>query len=237
MTVRWAIVLIAILSLVALANAFDLGRLISLDMVRENRASLLGFVADQKILAGLLFVAAYIAAVTFSVPGAAIISMTGGFMFGAWTGAALSVAGATAGATLLFLLVRSAFGHILAKRESSLAPRMVEGFRRNAFSYLLFLRLVPVFPFWGVNLAAAALGMPVAHFVVATFIGIIPVTTAYASFGASLGELFDSGGDLDMAVILSPPFFLGLVVLACLSLLPLAINCGGDQNRSSGNRR
>jgi uncharacterized membrane protein YdjX (TVP38/TMEM64 family) len=138
-------------------------------------------------------------------------------------GATLTVVGATVGATILFLIARSAVGDALRQRAGPFLARMSEGFSRNAFNYLLFLRLVPAFPFWAVNLAPALLGMRLLPYVIATFIGIIPATVVFSAFGASLGAVFDAGGDVNLKDVLSPTLLATLVVLGLLSLLPVLL--------------
>jgi uncharacterized membrane protein YdjX (TVP38/TMEM64 family) len=127
------------------------------------------------------------------------------------------------GATLLFVIARSAFGDLLRQRAGPFLARMAEGFRKDAFSYLLFLRLVPAFPFWAVNLAPALLDMRLAPYVAATALGIIPGTTVYTAFGASLGQVFDAGDDVRLKDVFSPTLIAALVGLGLLSLLPVAL--------------
>jgi uncharacterized membrane protein YdjX (TVP38/TMEM64 family) len=155
--------------------------------------------------------------------------LAGGFLFGTAIGATLTVIGATVGATLLFLIARSAVGDALRQRAGPFLARMSEGFSRNAFNYLLFLRLVPAFPFWAVNLAPALLGMRLLPYVIATFIGIIPATVVFSAFGASLGAVFDAGGDVNLKDVLSPTLLAALVALGLLSLLPVLIRSRARQ--------
>jgi len=151
------------------------------------------------------------------------MTLAGGFLFGVLVGATLTVIGATLGATLLFLVARSAVGDSLRERAGPFLARMAEGFSKNAFSYLLFLRLVPAFPFWAVNLAAALLGMRLAPFVVATGLGIIPATVVYSAFGAGLGQVFDTGGEVNLKSVFSPTLIAALVGLGLLSLVPVLL--------------
>jgi uncharacterized membrane protein YdjX (TVP38/TMEM64 family) len=151
------------------------------------------------------------------------MTLAGGFLFGVPLGASLTVVGATVGATALFLIARSAFGDILRQKAGPFLGRMSEGFGENAFNYLLFLRLVPAFPFWAVNLAPALLGMRLVPFIVATGLGIIPGTVVFTAFGAGLGEIFDAGGEVSLKNVLSPPLLAGLVGLGFLALLPIAV--------------
>ena len=215
--------LLALLALVAVSFVFRLDKYLTLDALRDNRAALTAFVQSHGVGAALGFVLAYAAAVALSLPGATIMTLAGGFLFGVPLGAALTVAGATAGASLLFLIVRSAFGEALRERAGPFLARMADGFRKDAFSYLLFLRLVPVFPFWAVNLAPALLGMRFPPFVAATALGIIPGTMVYSAFGASLGQIFDAGAEVRLKDVFSPTLIAALVGLGFLSLLPVIV--------------
>ena len=150
-----------------------------------------------------------------------IITPLGGFLFGIWMGATLSVVGATLGSVAVFLAARSAFYELFHARAGAALARFEEGFRRDAFSYLLFLRLVPVFPFWLVNIVPALLGMRLGPYTLATLIGIIPAAIVYASVGASFGLLFDQGDKPDLAIIFEWRFLLPLVGLGVLALMPV----------------
>lgn len=223
MTLRRLLPVAILAALIAAAFALGLDRYLTLDALRDNRTALLDIVRNNALAAGLGYVAAYAAVVAMSLPGATIMTLAGGFLFGVPVGASLTVVGATIGATVLFLIARSAFGDILRRRAGPFLSRMAEGFERNAFNYLLFLRLVPAFPFWAVNLAPALLGMRLAPFIVATGLGIIPGTVVFTAFGAGLGEIFDAGGEVSLKNVLSPPLLVGLVGLGLLALLPIAV--------------
>lgn len=205
----------------ALFFAFDLQRYATLDTLRDNRAALSQWVAANYLLAILIFVGAYTLMAAFSLPGALAATLTGGFLFGTWVGGLATVVGATAGATILFIAARTAFADLLRAKAGSGLARMEEGFRENAFSYLLFLRLVPAFPFWLVNLAPAFLGVSLGTFVSATFIGIIPGTFVFASLGNGLGAIFDAGGTPDLSLLGKPEVIGPLLALGLLSLLPI----------------
>ena len=209
--------------LIGAAFAFRIDRYLTLDALRDNRAALLAFVQANGVLAACAFVLAYAAVVALSVPGAAIMTLAGGFLFGIVLGASLTVIGATLGATLLFLIARSAAGDFLRQRAGPFLARMSDGFSKDAFFYLLFLRLVPAFPFWAVNLAPALLGMGLAPFVVATALGIIPGTVVYTAFGASLGQVFDAGGQVDLKTVFSPTLIAALIGLGLLALAPVVV--------------
>ena len=165
----------------------------TLDALRDYQDSLAGFVQANGVMAALAYVAVYIAAVALSFPGASILTAAGGLMFGVAAGTAFALLSATIGATLLFLIARTSLGELLAERAGPRVQRLRKGFQEEGFSYLLFLRLVPLFPFWLVNLAAALFGMRLVPYVAATAIGIVPGTFVLAYFGDGLGTAI--GGD------------------------------------------
>ncbi|MCC7046140.1 MAG: TVP38/TMEM64 family protein [Alphaproteobacteria bacterium] len=201
--------------------ALRLDRYVGFGALKEHRAVLVSLVEGHPVAAGLGFMVVYALAAAFSLPIAAVLSISGGFLFGLWWGTALNVAGAGIGATALFQAARTAFGDSLRRRAGPWLARMEDGFRDDAFFYLLVLRLVPLFPFVAVNLVPAALGVGLRDFVLATFIGIIPGAFVYTSVGAGLGSVFDAGGEFQPAGILTPQVITALVGLACLALVPV----------------
>jgi uncharacterized membrane protein YdjX (TVP38/TMEM64 family) len=213
----WPLALIAVAA--ALAYAFGLHRWLSFESLGAHRSALSGFVSGSPVLAALLYVGAYVLVVAFSLPGGAVMTVAGGFLFGPWTGAALAVAGATLGASALFLAARHALAETLARRAGPLLGRVRDELRRDGFWYLLSIRLIPVVPFWLANLAPALAGMPFPAYAAATFLGIIPGTAVFAGIGAGLGQILDTGGRPDLSVIFSPGVLLPLVGLAALPLL------------------
>lgn len=219
----------------ALFLLFGLERYFSFEMLSQNHAMLAAWVADNRLLAVILFVMAYALAVAFSLPIAIIITPLGGFLFGIWLGAILSVIGATVGSVAVFLAARTAFRDLFHARAGSMLARFEEGFRRDSFSYLLFLRLVPVFPFWLVNIVPALLSMRLWPYTLATLIGIIPAAFVYAGLGAGFGMLFDRGEAPDLAIIFEWHILLPLLGLAVLALLPVlyAHLRGRDDNAQS----
>jgi len=209
---------LAVVVLVALAWAFGLHRYLTLEALAAQREALAALVAARPVASALVYVAAYIAVVAFSLPGGAVMTLAGGLLFGAFIGACLAVLGATIGAAVLFLLARSAFAPLVAGRAEGLLGPLRAGLARDGFFYLLSLRLVPVFPFWLLNLAPALLGMAFAPYLAATFLGIIPGTLVFAGIGAGLDEVLLSGASPDLGVIFSPGVLLPLLGLALLSL-------------------
>lgn len=218
--------LAAVVLAIALVFAFDLHRYVSFETLREHRVELLELVGQHPLSAPLLYIAAYTVVVTLSLPGAAAMTVGAGFLFGVWLGTVCVVIGATLGATAVFLVARTALGDFLRdklrEKGGARVRRMEEGFRENAFNYLLFVRLIPIFPFWLVNLVPAFLGVPLGTYVLATFVGIIPGSLVYASVGNGLGAVFDAGETPDLGIIFRPDILLPIAGLAFLALLPIA---------------
>ena len=214
--------LLLVLAALGLALALGLHRHLSFEALGRQQAALQEMVRAHPLLSPLAYVAAYAAAAALSLPGAVVITLAGGLLFGTLLGGAAAVLGATLGATLLFLAARHALGGWLAQRAGPLMERIRPGLERDGFSYLLALRLLPLFPFWLVNLAPALVRMPLRTFLGATLIGILPGTFVFASIGAGLGAVLAEGRQPDLSVILRPAVLLPLIGLALLSLLPVA---------------
>ncbi len=211
---------ILILGLVAFF-AFGLNRYLTFDALREHRVALRAWVENQGILAGLIFMAIYAVAIAFSLPGGAVLSITGGFLFGSIWGTVCIVISATIGATALFLIAKTSFGDVLRAKAGPALQKMQQGFQEGALSYLLVLRLVPLFPFFLVNLVPAFLGVSLRAYIIGTFFGIIPGSFVFATVGAGLGSIFDQGGHFTAAGILTPQIVTALVGLAVLALIPV----------------
>jgi uncharacterized membrane protein YdjX (TVP38/TMEM64 family) len=201
--------------------ALGLRRYFSFDILSQHHAELAAWVAAHGMLAALAFVASYALVVAFSLPIAVLITPLGGFLFGTWLGAALAVIGATVGAVAVFLAARTALRDVFRARAGKTLAKLEDGFKRDAFHYLLFLRLVPVFPFWLVNIVPALLGMSLGAYTLATLIGIIPGAFVYASIGAGFGMLFERGEMPNLGVIFEWQILLPLLGLAALSLVPI----------------
>jgi uncharacterized membrane protein YdjX (TVP38/TMEM64 family) len=213
--------LIVLLLAVAAAFALGLDDYVSFEQLERNRARLLDLVHRHPFLAPFAFMLIYATAIGLSMPGGAILTLAGGFLFGLVPGTFYSVIAATVGATVVFLIARTALGDSLRQRAGPAMRRMEAGFRENALNYLLFLRLVPVFPFWLVNLVSAFLGLPLRTYVLATAVGIIPGSLVYASVGNGLGAVFDAGGRPDLSIIFEPQIILPIIGLAALALVPV----------------
>lgn len=217
---------ISLIALVALCGAFLLRDYISFEALRENREALIAFRDGNLALTIVLFIAAYVVIVAFSLPGAAVATLTGGFLFGTALGSAVNVVSATLGATLIFLAARHGFGDALkAKMEASdgMVAKIKRGIDENQWSMLFFIRLVPAVPFFVANLIPAFLAVPVSRFVISTFLGIIPGSLVYTSVGAGLGEVFAQGKTPNLGIIFEPHILWPILGLCALSLLPVVL--------------
>lgn len=215
--------LILVALAVAAVIASGLGDHLSLAELKARRDQLQGFVALHPMLSFGLYILIYIAVVSLSLPGALVMTLSGGFLFGPWLGAAAASSGASLGAAVIFLVCRTAVGDSLRGKAGSTISRIEEGVRRDAFSYILTLRLIPVMPFWLVNLAAGFVNIPLRTFLAATVLGILPGSLVYSGLGAGLGEVFASGQEPNLRVIFEPHVLLPLVGLGLLSLLPVVL--------------
>ena len=209
-----------LLGLLVAFFAAGLDEFVTFETLKAHRTELQDFVTAHLVAAVLLYLVVYVVVTAASLPVATLLTLVGGFLFGWFGGAALTVLGATSGATIVFLVARSAFGDPLRRRAGPYLMRMEAGFRRNAWSYLLFLRLMPVFPFVIVNIAPAFLGVATRIFVATTLLGIVPGTMVYSVVGAGLGEVLDSGQEFSVGAVATPEILLGLAGLALLSLAP-----------------
>jgi uncharacterized membrane protein YdjX (TVP38/TMEM64 family) len=216
-------IVLGVVGAVALLRATGVTEQLSLATLATHREALAAFVSANLALAAAAYVAFYVVAVAFSLPGAVFITLAGGFLFGAAGGTALTVLGATAGATLVFLFARRIFGADALDRMGPAARRLAEGIRRNAASYLLVLRLVPLFPFFLVNLVPAFVGVRLRTYVATTAIGILPGTAVFSLAGAGLGDVLAMGGAFDVRGVLTPEIIAALVGLALLSLAAIPL--------------
>ena len=215
--------LAVILAAIALAFWLRLDRYLTFEALAQNRQWLLGQVASLGIAAPILFALVYAAAAALSIPGAIILTLAGGFLFGVAVGGLAVVIGATIGAAIIFTVAKTALGESLRAKAGPFIQKLEAGFRKDAFSYLLFLRLVPIFPFWLVNLVPAFLGVSLRVFVTATFIGIIPGSLVYTWVGSGLGAVFDRGEEPDLRIIFEPQIIGPIIGLAVLALVPIVI--------------
>jgi uncharacterized membrane protein YdjX (TVP38/TMEM64 family) len=196
-------------------------RFLTFAALAEHRAELSGLVERDGAMTAIGFTLAYAGLTALSVPGAMLMTLASGFLFGPWLGAIYALIGATLGAGVVFLAAQAGLSG-LSDRAGTSVQRLKSGFREDAFSYLLCLRLVPIFPFWLVNLVAGASGMPLWVYLVATFFGMIPGAFIYAGIGNGVSALIASGQHPDPYTIFRPNILLPLIGLAVLALLPVA---------------
>lgn len=210
---------------------FDGASYINLDTLKEQRNFLSSWVDRWGVVAPLIYGAIYMMVVAFSLPLGAIMTITAGFLFGVWVGVITVVISATIGATMIFLAVRLGLGKALTHKGKGWAAKMQEGFSRNAFSYLLVLRLIPIFPFALVNIVPAILGVSLSSYFFATFFGIIPGSFVYILLGDGLGAIFDSGGTPNLGIIFEPRIIAPILGLSALVLLQVGFRYYKDKKK------
>lgn len=239
---RW-LPLIALAGAMVLARVFGLQEYLSFKAIGQNFESMQAFIGSNFLAAIALYMLVYIAVVALSLPGGLFMTLTGGLLFGWQVGAPATIVAATIGATIIFLIAKTSFGEGLAAKAGPWIGKLKDGFNENALSYLLFLRLVPAFPFVVVNLAPALLGVPLRTYVLGTFLGIIPGTTAFSVAGAGLGSVVASqneiykaclaknpgGGDaacpytIDTSALVTKELLAAFVLLGIVALIPIAM--------------
>lgn len=213
----WGRLAILALFVGAIVAFFALGgqRYVDLDTIKGNRDALLAFTQHHYVAALAIAFLVYTGATAFSLPGGLVMSLAIGFIFGRWVGTVLVVIAATVGATLVFLAARYLFANAARRRMGALGEKINAGFTENALSYLLFLRLVPLFPFFLVNVAPALTSIPTRTYVVATFFGIIPGTFVFVNLGQTLGRIEST------MQLLSPETIGAFVLLGVIALVPV----------------
>lgn len=215
-----------LIAAVAIIGAVTLRDYLSFDALRDNREALIAFRDSNYVLTVLVFIAIYVGIVAFSLPGAAIGTLTGGFLFGTALGTVINITGATIGAVLIFLAARMGLGNRLQARmdaSEGLVAKIKKGIDENQWSMLFFIRLVPAVPFFVANLIPAFVGVPLHRFVISTFVGIIPGSLVYTSVGAGLGEVFAKGESPNLGIIFEPHILFPILGLCLLSVLPVII--------------
>ncbi|MBA3505971.1 MAG: TVP38/TMEM64 family protein [Betaproteobacteria bacterium] len=215
----WIKYLIAAVFIGAIVAFFALGgrKYLNLETIQANRDALLAFTDEHFIAALAIAFAIYVAATAFSLPGALLLSLTMGFVFGRWVGTALVVISATVGGTIVFLAARYLFADWARKRMGALGEKINAGFTDNAFNYMLFLRLVPLFPFFLVNLAPAMTSIPLRTFVLATLLGILPGSFVFVNLGETLGQIDSLKGLVSWKVLGA------FALLGVLALIPILL--------------
>ncbi|MBL9054523.1 MAG: TVP38/TMEM64 family protein [Tabrizicola sp.] len=217
--------LLVILS-TAILGAFLLRDQLDFDALARHQAKLVAYRDAHYLPSVLCFVLAYVLIVAFSLPGATIATLAGGFLFGLFPGVFLNVLGAGTGALLVFLAARAGFGADLVQRISGkdgALVRLQAGLRKNEWSVLFLMRLVPVVPFFLANLLPAAIGTSLWRFTVTTFLGIFPGALVFTSVGSGLGDVFARGEKPDLGFLFSPGILGPILGLAVLAALPLVL--------------
>ncbi|MEM7724164.1 MAG: TVP38/TMEM64 family protein [Pseudomonadota bacterium] len=217
---------IALIAVGAAAGAYFLRDYLSFEALAQNREALIAFRDANYIATVAAFIFAYMVIVAFSLPGATIATLTGGFLFATFPGALFNITGATIGATLIFLAAQTSFGAKLgAKLEGSegVVKKIKDGIDENQWSMLFLMRLLPVVPFFMANLIPSILEVPLRRFVISTFFGIMPGAIVYTSVGAGLGEVFARGETPNLGIIFEPQILLPILGLSALALLPIVI--------------
>lgn len=211
---KWIVLGIVVLGVAAFFY-FDLGQFLSLTALKDNKDALQRYTEDHYAVALLLFIAIYCLQTALSLPGATILTLAGGFLFSTLPGTLYVNIGATSGATLAFLGVRYLFRDAAERKFRQRLKTIQQGFSQNAFSYLLTLRLLPLFPFFLVNLGAGLTRIRLAPYIGATAIGILPASAVYSNAGKQLGTI-NSVTD-----IASPGVIGAFVLLGLLAMVPV----------------
>ncbi|ROU02596.1 TVP38/TMEM64 family protein [Histidinibacterium lentulum] len=217
--------LLAVLA-AAILGAVFLRDVISFETLAENRERLIAFRDAHYLPTVLAFMGAYVAIVAFSLPGATVATLTGGFLFATFPGALINVTAATIGAMGIFLAARWGLGERLSARmdaSEGMVKRIKAGIDENQWSMLFLIRLVPAVPFFVANLVPAFMGVPLWRFAVTTFLGIIPGAVVFTSVGAGLGEVFARGETPDLGILFEPRVIWPIVGLCVLAALPILL--------------
>ena len=218
MKVRKILVLLAFAAVVAAFHFLDLGTYLTLESLKANRAALEDLRRAHSVLFAVAFILVYIVQTAFSLPGAAILSIAAGVLFGVPQGTLFVVSGATVGAILAFLVSRTLLRDWTVRKFGARMEGIDRGLRENGFSYLLFLRLVPAFPFFLVNLACGATGLPLRTYALGTLLGILPGSLVFVNAGASLAAIES------VRQVASPRVLGSFALLGLFALLPTIIN-------------
>ena len=244
--------LIALVALMAVAYFMGWHKYLSFKTLALNYEVLKEFIANNLLYALLLYALAYIVVVALSLPGGLVMTLTGGLLFGWQIGAPVTIVAATIGATIIFMIAKTSLGESLVASAGPWLAKLQDGFKENGLSYLLFLRLVPAFPFTIVNLAPAILGVPLRTYVLGTFFGIMPGSTTFSVLGAGLGSVIDGqsktfnacvegkgGGqaaidacpfNFDPSQVVTKEILAAFTMLALVALIPVAYKKWGNRS-------
>ena len=221
---------IILITLLILFFVTGLHRYVSLSMLQSHHSELKQWASEHFFIAACAFTIIYILTAALSIPGATIVTLIGGLIFGTMVGSILVVFSATIGALIPFIATRSALADTLKEKAGPRLKRFEQGFKRNETSYLLFIRLVPIFPFWLTNIATGLLNVRIKSFIWTTFIGIIPGTIVYVAVGNGMGKALQAGNQIDLGIIFHPEIFIPLLGLGVLALIPIALKTASQQH-------
>lgn len=221
--------------LIGLAAAFFGGWVdqLSLSTLADHRESLVAWVEGNGVFAGAVYALIVTTVAAFSIPAMSVMNISAGFLFGPFVGTFVAMIGQTAGGFIVFLAARYAFRDTLSRRAGSVVKRMEVGFRRNAFSYMLTVRFMPMFPAWLVNLVPGLLGVPARVFLLGTVLGVIPCTFVFATVGDGVGHVIDRGEVPSMMIFLEPHILLPFIGLALLAIAPAILRWRRDRIRAA----
>lgn len=214
---------VLVLAVLGAGLALHAGHWFTWQAVARHQVRLQTLASAHPLAAPALFILSYVVLVGLSVPEGALLTIIGGLLFGTRLATVCAVIGSTLGAVTLLLILRVSLAPTLQARAGPLLARIRPGLERDGFSYLLTIRLIPVVPFWLVNLAAGLIGMRLVPYAAATFLGIIPSTFVFAAVGSGLGEVLAAGGRPDFGVMFQPHVLAPILGLALLALLPVAV--------------
>lgn len=216
---RWLLILI--LALLITFKLSGLDAYLSFANLQRYQDKLIFWTNANYLITVVTYCFVYIISVAVSIPGAVILTLLGGLLFGNVLGTLYVVISATIGATLLFIAVKTAFADQITNRASSWVAKMQSGFQEDAFSYLLTLRLIPIFPFWVVNIVPALLGVKLKAYFIATFFGIIPGSAIYVAIGSGLGKTIANNQAPNLKIIFEPQILIPLIALGVIALSPI----------------
>lgn len=212
------ILLILFVAIIALIRFSPVSDYLTFENVKKNRDVLLAFAGENYLFSVLLYIAAYVLVVALSIPGAVLLTLVGGFLFGILLTVLYVNVGATVGATVAFLIARYLIGDRLQHRYEHQLARFNNEISRNGFRYLLTLRFLPVFPFFLINFLSGLTKVPLKTFIWTTSLGILPGTAVYAFAGRQIGTI------RSLQEILSKKVLIAFALLALFTLFPIILN-------------
>ncbi len=236
-TFKKFIPLIIIVALMAVGYFTGIYRALDFETLRYHHQELTEYVNNNPILTPFMFMGVYLVATALSIPGGLFLSLIGGFLFPQPWCTIYVVIGATLGATCLFLAARTAVGGFLKEKAGPWLAKMEAGFNKNAASYMLFLRFIPVFPFWLVNLAPAFFNVRLRTYIWTTFVGVIPGSFVFTQAGRGLNSIFESSEDFSLSLIFNTNVKIALICLAIFALVPIIIKKWREKRENKGDRQ